>query len=355
MNRASGSGAPPTTVRSNPPRRRPGTPQRRWLACLVILCLAFVASPRRVSAHEFRPAVLSLLEIEPGVFQVQWQAPRDASRLDRATLQPVFPDGCTLDRDLLRCDARGLVGELRVAGMDTVQADVIVVVTRADGRARTTVLRGADASYAFARDPTALEVAALYTALGFEHILLGFDHLAFVLGLVLLVDGRRRLIETITAFTLAHSITLAASVLGWVRLASGPVEFVIALSILLLAVELADGGDSLTRRRPAVVAFAFGLLHGFGFAGALREVGLPDLHLGLALATFNVGVELGQLAVVVCLLALAAMVERGVRARPGDDGRRASPAPLARLRSAVVLLLGTAGAAWSIDRALGLL
>jgi hydrogenase/urease accessory protein HupE len=341
-----------------------------------MLWAVLAAAPRPAMAHEFRPAVLSLLELEPGVFQVQWQPPRDASRLDRAALRPVFPEGCTLDRALLRCDERGLAGALHIAGMETTQADVIVVVTRADGRARTTVLRGADAAFTFARDPSALEVAALYTALGIEHILLGFDHLAFVLGLVLLVDGTRRLVETITAFTVAHSITLAASVLGWVRLASGPVELIIALSILLLAVELADGGDSLTRRRPAVVAFVFGLLHGFGFAGALRDVGLPEVHLGLALATFNVGVELGQLAVVGGILAVmgAAMmsVRSHDRAAMGSSARDAQAPPasassdpatgsetrlrarVARLRAMVVLALGAAGAAWSLDRALGL-
>jgi len=157
--------------------------------------------------------------------------------------------------------------------------------------------------------PGPLEVVATYTTLGVEHILAGFDHLLFVLALVLLVQGTRRLLVTISAFTAAHSLTLAGATLGWVHVPGPPVEASIALSIVFVASEIiraGEGGDSLTRRFPWVVAFAFGLLHGFGFAGALAEVGLPESSIAIALLFFNVGVEIGQLLFVAVVIAAIA-------------------------------------------------
>jgi hypothetical protein len=167
--------------------------------------------------------------------------------------------------------------------------------------------------------PGAWEVAGTYLALGVEHIALGIDHLLFVLGLLWVVEGARRLVATITAFTVAHSVTLAASALGWVRLAQQPVEAAIALSIVFVAGEIAharQGRPGLAHRAPWLVAGAFGLLHGFGFAGALREVGLPENAIPLALACFNVGVELGQLAAIALALGLAALARRARLPRP---------------------------------------
>ncbi len=142
------------------------------------------------------------------------------------------------------------------------------------------------------------EIARAYTVLGIQHILSGIDHLLFVAGLLFLVGFRRRLIGTITAFTLAHSITLALSVFGLITLRSPPVEAAIALSILLVAAESLRERETLARRLPALVSFLFGLVHGLGFAGALKDIGLPQSHLPLALLTFNVGVEIGQLMMV---------------------------------------------------------
>jgi hydrogenase/urease accessory protein HupE len=176
-----------------------------------------------------------------------------------------------------------------------------------------------------------------YTRLGVEHILTGFDHLLFVVALTLLVRRRRALVMTITAFTVAHSLSLAATVLGVVSVPSAPVEASIALSIVLVCAECLREGDSVTRRAPWLVAFAFGLLHGLGFASALMEIGLPEKHIPTALVCFNVGVELGQLAVIAVVLALRSLATRLRLARP----------PLTR---ATIYAMGATAAFWSVDR-----
>jgi hydrogenase/urease accessory protein HupE len=158
--------------------------------------------------------------------------------------------------------------------------------------------------------PGAFEVVTTYTVLGIEHILTGFDHLSFVLALLLLVKGKRRLIATVTAFTIAHSLTLFAATLGWVRVPGPPVEAMIALSIVFVATEIVharQGRPGLTGRFPWTVAFVFGLLHGLGFAGALAEVGLPQASIPTALLFFNVGVEIGQLSFITLVFAIIAV------------------------------------------------
>jgi hypothetical protein len=197
----------------------------------------------------------------------------------------------------------GLAGQsLRLDGPDSARTDALVRVALVDGR----VLHGrlsAGESYAVPRRPSWGAVAATYLRLGVEHILRGFDHLLFVLGLLLLTRSTRALVQTITAFTVAHSLTLALATLGVLHVPSAPVEATIALSIVFVAREaLAPAGASLAARRPWVVALPFGLLHGLGFAGALAQVGLPPGEIPLALAGFNVGVELGQLAFVAAVL-----------------------------------------------------
>ena len=201
-----------------------------------------------------------------------------------------------------------------------------------------------DAPFAtIAARPTRSAVASTYLGLGVEHILLGFDHLLFVVALVLLIGGARRIVTTVTAFTLAHSLTLAATTLGWVALARQPVEICIVLSIVLVARELLrPPGErpTLARRAPEAIAFAFGLLHGFGFAAALAEIGLPPGEVPLALLTFNLGVEIGQLAIVaLAMLALASL--------------RQARAPLERpaIRLAAYAI-GGLSSAWLIERVL---
>jgi hydrogenase/urease accessory protein HupE len=182
-----------------------------------------------------------------------------------------------------------------------------------------------------------LPIAVDYTSLGVEHILTGFDHLLFVVALTLLVRRGRRLLATITAFTLAHSVSLALTVLGLVHVPSPPVEASIALSIVLVCAECLRPGDSLTRRAPWAVAFAFGLLHGLGFASALLDLGVPERHLPTALLCFNVGVELGQLAIIAVVVGLR---------------RLAGWLRLDRawMRSGVIYAMGGLAAFWSIDR-----
>ena len=184
---------------------------------------------------------------------------------------------------------------------------------RIDGTAQTVRLTPAEPGFTVVAAPGALEVARTYFALGVEHILAGVDHLLFVLGLLFLVGSWGRLIGTVTAFTVAHSLTLAAATLGLVYVPQKPVEAAIALSIAFVAADILrtdDARKSLTRRAPWIVAFVFGLLHGLGFAGALSDVGLPEHAVPLALLFFNLGVELGQLLFIACALPLAALGRR---------------------------------------------
>src|SRR5690606_27620473 len=221
-----------------------------------------------------------------------------------------FPEHCSTTADTVDCHGRGL-GELTIAGLRHHPVDVVVRIRWSDDRERTLVLHGDDDHATLGDGTVGQSTAGLlgtYLALGVEHILIGIDHVLFVLGLLLLVGLRKRLLAAITGFTLAHSLTLAASTLGWAALPQGPVEACIALSIVLLACELVHERPTLTRRLPGVVAFVFGLLHGFGFAGALQEIGVPPDRAPLALLGFNLGVELGQLAIIAAagLVGLAA-------------------------------------------------
>ena len=216
-----------------------------------------------------------------------------------------------LQHGTLACPG-GLAGKtFTVNGLAQTQTDVLLRVDYLDGTASNQRLTPDAPTVTIPERPSALEVVSTYTALGIEHILLGIDHLLFVLALLLLVNGVGRLVATVTAFTLAHSVTLGAATLGFVHVPPAPVEAVIALSILFLASELARrslaatsvDAANLTARFPWVVAFAFGLLHGFGFAGALSEVGMPAAAVPLALLFFNVGVEIGQLAFIAAVFA----------------------------------------------------
>ncbi len=186
-------------------------------------------------------------------------------------------------------------------------------ITPLDGTSRVSRLTSSAPSFVVPEAPIWQQTAATYLGLGVEHILLGIDHLLFVLALLLLVRGLRQVLLTITAFTLAHSITLAAATLGWINVPQTPVEAVIALSIVLVAAELVHrerGRTSLAQQWPWVIAFTFGLLHGFGFAGALNEIGLPQQAIPLALLFFNVGVEIGQILFIVAVYAAWALSRR---------------------------------------------
>jgi hydrogenase/urease accessory protein HupE len=311
------------------------------------------------SAHRLSPAYFGLTETEPGVFAAQWKVSVSGGLAD--ALEPQIPSGCAVDGRVrsfvvddarvqhatLRCDGPMEGREFRVDGLSRTDTDVLLRVDYLDGSSYTHRLLPDAASVLIPEKPGYLDVALTYLVLGVEHILFGIDHLLFVLALLLLVSGWRRLVATITAFTLAHSITLAAATLGFVHVPSAPVEATIALSILFLATELArrdtrefsaETADSLALRFPWVVAFSFGLLHGFGFAGALAEVGLPEQAIPLALLFFNVGVEIGQLLFVAAVLALSF----------GFDKLRLSmPAWSAR---ATAYVIGSIAAFWVFER-----
>jgi hypothetical protein len=271
--------------------------------------LLLVLASTGALAHEMSMAEMELRETRAGEFLWQWTA--SGSKPASEELTPHWPSGCAADGNLLRCGPNGLRGELSIDGVGERYSAALVKVYWRDGQNRVYTLTKRQASahlYGSAEDRRGMgEIASAYLLLGFEHILGGIDHLLFVASLLFLVGFQRRLLWTITAFTLAHSITLASASLGWLTLRSAPVEATIALSIVLVAAEALNmrraqesGGPlTLAQRLPALVAFLFGLIHGLGFAGALSEIGLPQNHLATALLTFNIGVELGQLAAVV--------------------------------------------------------
>jgi hydrogenase/urease accessory protein HupE len=252
-----------------------------------------------------------------------------------------------LERRLIDCGAARLAGEqIHFPGLNQTLSDVLVRIVLAEGDTFTKLVKASHPWVLVAGPPSAWAVAWQYLELGVAHILLGFDHLLFVLALLLIVRGWRRLLATVTAFTVAHSITLAAATLGFVRVPGPPVEATIALSIVFLASELVKinhGQQSLTARAPWLVAFAFGLLHGFGFAGALADVGLPRAEIPLALLTFNVGVELGQIAFV--SVALAAVWALGRVRKDWPSWAAQVPA----------YGIGTIAAFWLVERTVGML
>jgi hydrogenase/urease accessory protein HupE len=291
---------------------------RRWHRLLAALLLATTAST--ALAHSFEPALLDIHERQPGVFDVRWRSPGPGSgfqALGVDELLPQLPAHCHLTATgpstwRADCGAAGLHGAtLSVQGIEASRVDVIVRINWRDGSTATGAVHASAPQFVIpggrgaANDDTTARIAWSYLGLGAEHIWLGYDHLLFVLGLMLLVDSWRMLLKTISAFTVAHSITLAAAVLGLVHVPPAPVEALIAMSIVLLALELTrppDEPPTLTRRYPWVVAFIFGLLHGLGFAGALVEIGVPPERIALALLSFNLGVEAGQLTFVVAML-----------------------------------------------------
>ena len=298
-------------------------------ALILLLFLAGFAS--NSLAHEVRPAYLEIRETAPQTYDVLWKVPGRGVNL-RLGLYVEFPDGTknvTEPRASMADNifaqrwtvkrAGGLTGgTIRIAGLSATMTDVLVRLERLDGTTQVTRLTPSAPSFEVAAVPRATQVAVTYLKLGVGHILGGIDHLLFVLALLILVTGTRRLIATVTAFTLAHSLTLAGATLGFVHVPGRPVEAAIALSIVFVAMEIIhsrQGRISLTERFPWLIAFTFGLLHGFGFASALSEVGLPQSAIPVALLFFNVGVEVGQLlfiAAVFAVIALARQVSRHV-------------------------------------------
>jgi hypothetical protein len=272
---------------------------RAWLLGALALAAVLRAAPAR--AHEMSMAEMEVRETSPGEFFWLWSAQNDKRPMGN-DLVPHWPEGCVATENALHCGPGGLRGTFSVDGVGNRYSAAMVKIVWLDGGSRVYTITSAQPAvqlFGSADDRRGRgEIARAYTVLGVQHILTGVDHLLFVASLLFLVGFRRKLVGTITAFTLAHSLTLACSAFGWLTLRSPPVEASIALSIVLVASEALRDRETLARRLPALVSFLFGLVHGLGFAGALKDIGLPQSHLPLALLCFNVGVELGQLLMV---------------------------------------------------------
>ena len=327
----------------------------RGMLALLATIVTLVAAPP-VAAHELQPGFLELKEVAPGRYDVLWKLPSLGEASDvRMPLAPIFPETCRqlgearTERSgtawvfTARLDCKGgLAGRmLAIEGLEAFTTDVLVRVQQADGRVETHLLKPVQPSVTLRSADDLRRGAWAYLYLGIEHILLGVDHLLFVLGLLLIVRDRWMLVKTVTAFTVAHSITLAVATFGIATVPAAALNAAIALSILFLGPEIVRrwrGETSFTIRHPWVVAFAFGLLHGFGFASGLAQLGLPKGEIPLALLLFNVGVELGQLAFVLLIV----LLERAFR-----QLQIHWPIIVQRLPGYVV---GALGAFWTIQR-----
>ena len=293
---------------------------------LILLAAGFTADVR---ADDLRPGYLEIREMtapNAAVHQygITWKAPIRPGLAARVV--PVFPNDCTATEPVRSIDAAALLARwdimcrgtlagrsVRLSGIEDTAADALLRYQSATGITQAARLTPANPTAVIAQKPDRWQVARTYFVIGVDHIVGGFDHLLFVVALVLLLQRGWPVVAAATAFTIAHSITLAGTTLGLFGLPQAPVEAVIALSIIFLAVEIVKaqpGRPRLSERLPWLVAFLFGLLHGFGFAGALREIGLPETDLPMALLTFNLGVEAGQMLIIAATLAVIAGLRR---------------------------------------------
>ncbi len=355
---------------------------RASFACLPLV-LSWLALP--ASAHPLAPALLELHELPSGSTAVLWRIPARLPRGAGANFGPVFPDSCHRQEESphgaanqpasaaaeprvpawgrwvregrglsrrweIRCSGSLAGQDIEIRGLAASGASALFRIELADGRGFQKLLDPDASVFRIPLQSSPWAIFHDYFALGWQHILSGPDHLLFVLGLTLWVRGRRQLLWTITAFSIGHSLTLSLSVLGWVNLPQAPIEALIALSIAALAVELARSASHagsravpLGRARPPILASAFGLLHGLGFAGALAEIGVPPNEIPSSLLSFNLGIEFGQLAFMAAVLVLGAAVKR-------------LPAPPGHWRPALRLLppytIGSLAAFWFYQRLL---
>ena len=338
--------------------RRTG-PSRAVRVPAAALALAAFLATGSALAHPLAPSLLDVRLAADGTAEVTFKTP--SMRPTGTSIEPRLPPHCretaaptareegtaAIFEMRVDCGESGLVGhEIGFRGLAESRTNALLRVELPSGQVVRTVLHGEQPRIRIPAEPGWVQTALDYLGLGFGHILGGIDHLLFVAGLLLLVSGTRMLVETITAFTIGHSVTLSAAALGWAQVPSGPVEVAIAVSILWLAVEIASrGGGPGTPawRRPRSMAGGFGLLHGFGFAGALSEIGLPQTEIPLALASFNLGIELGQLAFVVALIGVAWLLGRIRLELPGWG------------RTAAAYAIGSLAAFWMLERATALL
>ncbi len=330
------------------------TLKRRLIGFLLACMTAGLSMAGAASAHEIRPALLQIKETQQGWFEVTWKVPMRGTR--QLAMTPKLPEslksfgpvsrrmvpGAAIEYSSYRSDGKTLVGQrIGIEGLTALQIDVLLQVSMADGSQHSAILRPKSPSYTIPERESKWAVSWSYWRMGTIHILEGIDHLLFVLALMLIVVGYWKLFKTITAFTLAHSLTLGLATLGFVHFPSGPTEAVIALSILFLAGEIIhsrEGKSGLTERYPWIVAFLFGLFHGLGFAGALNEVGLPQHEVPLALCMFNVGVESGQILFLAGVLLILGFLRRLPVSWPRESWRL------------LPYTIGSLAAFWTIQR-----
>jgi len=318
--------------------------------CIGVLFFSFWSM---AYAHETRPGFFELISKDTETYSVLWKRPAGGETTIR--IAPEIPSGClfsspdgaraiagaVIARGTLKCPA-GLAGrELRIAGLEATMTDVLVRLTHSDGRIESHILRPSSPSVVIRGTESLRDLALSYVETGVRHITGGADHLLFVVGLMMIVGNGWRLLQTITSFTIAHSVTLAVATLGYTTPASGPLNLLISLSVMFLAPDVlraARGETSLTIKSPWVIAFGFGLIHGFGFADGLSTAGLPSSAIPTALLWFNVGVEVGQLGCIAVLLSTA----KALRSLdvPWDPFTSTIPA----------YLIGASGAFWTIER-----
>ena len=322
----------------------------RWLLLLVALVLAIPAN-----ADELRPGYLELTQQDSQHWRMVWKAPVLGGLATHA--RPLVPPQCRQSAPTARLEGAALIAESRLtcdrdlaggdvglAGMDAAFTDALVRIAPLGRPVQAARLTPGHAVVTVATVPDRWAVARSYFALGVEHILTGYDHLLFVVTLVLLLGQLGVVVRAATAFTVAHSLTLVGTTFGLIGLAQAPVEALIALSIVFLAVEVVKQNPArvrLSERIPWVVAFGFGLIHGFGFAGTLREIGLPEGDVPTALLAFNLGVEAGQLVIVSLGLAALALI------------RRLAPPALRPVKLAASYAIGITASFWFIQRLVG--
>ena len=329
---------------------------RRLVALFSFVALVGLSSAAPAMADEIRPALLDIEEQTTGLFAVTWKVPTRGDRV--LAITPHLPDGLELvgsptvqelpgvriEHATYKNNGESLTGQtVAIDGLATLPTNVLLLIQLQDGTQHTAILRPAASEFTIPLEASKLEVAGDYWRMGTIHILEGADHLLFVLALLLIVISFGQLLKAVTAFTVAHSITLALATLGVVHVPAAPTEAVIALSILFLATEIVhkhEGRISLTERYPWVIAFVFGLFHGLGFAGALSEIGVPQHEVPLALLMFNVGVETGQLLFIAVVVGLMALL-RCLPLQPPQGAWRVLPYGI-----------GSVAAFWTIERVL---
>lgn len=322
----------------------------RWLLALISLIL--LAAPAQ--ADELRPGYLELIQQDAAHWKVVWKAPILGGLATRS--RPAFPAFCTLAPPATRVEGGNIVAVGRltctrpldgaavgISGMDQAFTDALLRIVPLNRPVQAERLTPARSMVTVKAIPDRWQVVRTYLALGIEHILTGYDHVLFVIALVLLLAPGWEVVRAATAFTIAHSLTLVGTTLGLFGLPQAPVEALVALSIMFVAAEIIqqkNGPPRLSQRAPWLVAFLFGLIHGFGFAGALREIGLPEQDVPAALLTFNLGVELGQLAIICAVLLIIGLL------------RRLAPTLLRPAVVTAAYVIGTIASFWFIKRVL---